>query len=163
MVTTPNQCGTAAPHEPHSWNGATSRYYCSGIQGYVSKPDFLAQGDFLDLGEASSEALDLMLKIMSSDVPKSDVTLQNIRIVIHEFWTQFLEAYAEYGPRTADELGLAGQWGDLHRKVKKLKAPLWEGNKERLTRETPRQVLMDIIGHALLAIDMIDREFEGGR
>lgn len=92
-----------------------------------------------------------------------DETLTHIHVTLHEFWFQFLEAYAEYGSRAADELGLAGQWGDLHRKVKKLKAPLWQGDSTRLTRETPRQVLFDIIGHALLAIDMLDRGFEGGR
>jgi uncharacterized protein YcaQ len=102
----------------------------------------------------------MLLKI---DPNSEDETLSNIRVIIHQFWDQFLPAYAEYGPRAADELGLAGQWGDLHRKVKKLKAPLWEGDKDRLTRETPRQVLYDIIGHALLAIDMIDRGLQDGR
>lgn len=78
-----------------------------------------------------------------------------------EWWNQFIDAYLEYGDGAADELGLAGQWGDLFRKVRKLKPELWEG-KEHLTRETARQVLMDIIGHAFLAIDMIDRGLPGG-
>jgi hypothetical protein len=72
-------------------------------------------------------------------------------------WEKFLEGYREYGEGAADELGLAGQWGDLYRKIKKLKRPLWEGDREALTRESPRQVLQDIIGHALLALDMLER------
>jgi hypothetical protein len=75
----------------------------------------------------------------------------------------FAEGYAEYGPGAADEMGLAGQWGDLYRKIKKLRPVMWEGDAERLTRETPDQILQDIIGHCLLALEMIDRGMEGGR
>jgi hypothetical protein len=76
---------------------------------------------------------------------------------------RFAEGYAEYGPGAADELGLAGQWGDLHRKVGKLKPLMWEGDVERLTRETPQDILRDIIGHCLLALEMIERGFTPGR
>jgi hypothetical protein len=81
--------------------------------------------------------------------------------VIKEASQKFFEAYAEYGDGAADELGLAGQWGDLHRKVKKLKAELWEG-RSTLVREDARAVLFDIIGHSLLAIDMLGRGMSGG-
>lgn len=76
---------------------------------------------------------------------------------------KFAEAYAEYGDSSKDETGLAGQWADLYRKVMKLKAPLWAGQKGRLTREDETQVLQDLIGHALLALKMIDDGKEGGR
>jgi hypothetical protein len=74
----------------------------------------------------------------------------------------FAEGYREYGPGAADELGLAGQWGDLHRKVGKLKRSLWQGN-QNLTREDESAILNDIVGHCLLALDMLRRGFEGGR
>jgi hypothetical protein len=74
----------------------------------------------------------------------------------------FAEGYREYGPGAADELGLAGQWGDLHRKVGKLKRPLWQGD-PNLTREDESAILNDIVGHSLLALDMLRRGFEGGR
>lgn len=77
---------------------------------------------------------------------------------------RFAEGYAEYGPGSADTLGLAGQWGDLHRKVMKLKRSLWNGEgDEYLTRETTEEILQDIIGHSLLALEMLSRGFEGGK
>jgi hypothetical protein len=75
---------------------------------------------------------------------------------------RFAEGYAEYGEGAADELGIAGQWGDLNRKVKKLKGWAWSGGPAP-TRETPQQILQDVIGHCLLALDMIERGMDGGR
>jgi hypothetical protein len=75
---------------------------------------------------------------------------------------RFAEGYAEYGQGAADALGLAGQWGDLHRKVMKLKRPFWAGENS-LTRENADEILHDIIGHCLLALEMMERGFEGGR
>jgi hypothetical protein len=75
----------------------------------------------------------------------------------------FAEGFQEYGPGAADETGLAGQWGELHRKVRKLKPVMWDGEAERLTRETPQEVLRDIVGHCLLALEMYERGFEAGR
>lgn len=76
---------------------------------------------------------------------------------------RFAEGYAEYGPGAADALGIAGQWGDLHRKVMKLKPSLWSGGTSRLTRESETDILNDIIGHSLLALEMIERGMDGGR
>jgi len=75
----------------------------------------------------------------------------------------FAEGFREYGPGAADSLGLAGQWGDLHRKMMKLKRAMWSGEPGSLTRETPQEILRDIIGHCLLALDMYERGFAGGR
>jgi hypothetical protein len=77
--------------------------------------------------------------------------------------TRFAEAYAEYGDSSRDETALAGQWADLYRKVMKLKAPFWSGEKGRLTRESEREVLQDLIGHSLLALVMLADGKEGGR
>ena len=88
--------------------------------------------------------------------------MERIEDIAAEWNIQFAERYNEYGEGAADELGLAGQWGDLYRKIKKLKPELWEGASNRKLAETPRQVLLDIIGHAFLAIDMIDRGMTGG-
>jgi hypothetical protein len=88
--------------------------------------------------------------------------LQRIKDIDHGWYQQFTERFLEYGEGAADELGLAGQWGDLHRKVAKLKRELWCGDDRVQTRESAREVLLDIIGHAFLAIDMIDRGMTGG-
>lgn len=76
---------------------------------------------------------------------------------------RFQDAYIEYGPGAADDLGLAGQWGDLHRKVAKLKRAMWEGDPSYLTRESMPEILQDIIGHCLLALEMVERGLPVGR
>lgn len=76
---------------------------------------------------------------------------------------RFAEGYAEYGPGAADVLGLAGQWGDLHRKIMKLKRAMWSGEDGYLTREAEGDILRDIIGHSLLALEMYSRGLEPGR
>lgn len=91
-----------------------------------------------------------------TDVPDAFVQLST------EALDRFAEGYAEYGPGAADSQGLAGQWGDLYRKVMKLRPSMWVG-KGRLTRETEEDILFDVIGHCLLALEMYARDFEGGR
>ena len=116
------------------------------------------------VGSGSKTGLQLISDLLGREVsPEHQKALNPFLALNHEWWRQFRAAYIEYGPGAADETGLAGQWGDLHRKVKKLKAPLWEGDETRLTRETPRQVLMDLIGHCFLAIEMMDRGLTPGR
>lgn len=60
------------------------------------------------------------------------------------------------GFENADVLGVPGQFGEIWRKIWKLKKGMWD--KEELTGEPVREVLMDLIGHCFLAIDMLDRE-----
>jgi hypothetical protein len=71
---------------------------------------------------------------------------------------------AENGPgwpssaafENADVLGIKGQFAEIWRKIWKLKKGMWDG--ETLVGEQPREILLDLIGHAFLAIDMIDRK-----
>lgn len=107
--------------------------------------------DRLSVAETDDEAPEY------ADLPPQFLRLAN------EALDAFAEGYAEYGPNAADALGLAGQWGDLHRKVMKLKRSLWEGRGDTLTRESETDILRDIIGHCLLALDMIARDMDGGR
>lgn len=102
------------------------------------------------MGESPAETPEV------TDVPDAFVALSM------EALDRFAEGYREYGEGAADALGLAGQWGDLHRKVMKLKSSLWTG-KANLTRETEEDILYDIIGHCLLALEMMARDFTGGR
>lgn len=83
--------------------------------------------------------------------------------IMQDAWARFVVAYAEYGDSSKEETGLAGQWADLYRKIMKLKAPLWAGEKGRLTRENEKDILCDLIGHSLLALEMLQRGAEGGR
>lgn len=88
--------------------------------------------------------------------------MKNFDDILSEWHEQFMVAYKEYGPGAADVLGLAGEWAEMWRKVSKLKRTLWAGQ-DNLVRESAREVLMDLIGHAMLAIDMLDRGMTGGR
>ena len=76
------------------------------------------------------------------------------RTLLPEVEDRMRAATAHYG-ETHKVLGLSGQFADIWRKVGPLKRAMWDG--EQLTREDPRTILMDLIGHCLLSIDMIDR------
>lgn len=62
---------------------------------------------------------------------------------------RFLERNADYGDN-ARELGRAGQFADIWRKVRKLRKAWWDGDK--LTGEQPPEIAEDMIGHLLLAL-----------
>jgi len=64
--------------------------------------------------------------------------------------------YVRSGKDGGDDLGAAGQYAELHRKDGKLRRALWEG--EELIGEQPREILLDMIGHAVKAIRYIDTE-----
>jgi hypothetical protein len=100
---------------------------------------------------------------VENDPDPVDEQLTYVRAVLEGIWDAFTLKYAEYGEGAADALGLAGQWGDLHRKVMKLKRSLWVGDSGYLVSEDERQILADMVGHCLLAIHMIDRGLLGGR
>jgi len=65
----------------------------------------------------------------------------------------FLDKNADYGD-TSFELGLAGQYAELWRKVGKLKGPMWEG-KDDLKFEGMEEIISDLIGHCLLSLYFI--------
>ena len=89
--------------------------------------------------------------------------LAQINEILAGVWADFVKKYSEYGEGAADALGLAGQWGDLHRKVMKLRRSFWVGESGYLVSENERQILADMIGHCLLAMHMLDRDMTGGR
>jgi hypothetical protein len=62
---------------------------------------------------------------------------------------------AQYGD-TFRELGPAGQFSDIWRKVGPLKRALWDG--ETLPSESPTQICYDLIGHCLLTIYLLGEE-----
>jgi hypothetical protein len=62
---------------------------------------------------------------------------------------------AHYGYETHHDLGLRGQYADMYRKWIVLKRVMWDG--ETTVRESLREILMDMIGHSLLTICMLDK------
>lgn len=68
----------------------------------------------------------------------------------------FISKNAGYGEPDGDDLGSAGQWADMHRKIKLIKRHLWD--KEPWTHHEPfEQVCEELIGHLLLTIDFKER------
>lgn len=63
-----------------------------------------------------------------------------------------------YGPDNHNELGLKGQYADMHRKMQPLRRYMWDGQALSLAKESPRQICLDLIGHCLLTISMLDKE-----
>jgi hypothetical protein len=150
-----NNCSSDKPHPPHPWDGEITKYQCMGIMWIVDPLRSTTSG-VPHIGATAAELDFESFAFSTQDLPESQ-SESRLAKQRDAAWESFLAGYREYGEGAADELGLAGQWGDLYRKIKKLKRPLWEGDREALTRESPRQVLQDIIGHALLALDMIER------
>src|SRR5262245_16570135 len=64
-------------------------------------------------------------------------------------------SFQHYGD-TYKELGVQGQFSDIWRKVGPLKRALWEG--KELPGESPREICMDLIGHCLLTVALLDEE-----
>ena len=75
--------------------------------------------------------------------------------ILPTFVQGFVKANLHYGGNNANVLGPAGQFADIWRKIGPLRRALWEG--AELTREGPDQICLDLIGHCLLTIDMIQQ------
>lgn len=58
-----------------------------------------------------------------------------------------------YGEPDGDDLGSKGQFADMHRKWKRIRRHLWDGQPWPETGETFEEVLSDFVGHILLTID----------
>jgi hypothetical protein len=62
---------------------------------------------------------------------------------------QFIKKQMDYGD-SANDLGMEGQYAELHRKIGKLRRAMWEGFP--LVNEGLEEVLMDLVGHCFLAM-----------
>lgn len=62
--------------------------------------------------------------------------------------------FQHYGDNHVN-LGIKGQFADIWRKIQPLKRALWEDRPLRW--ESPREICLDLIGHLLLTIRMIDQ------
>jgi hypothetical protein len=136
-----NHCSTRYPHNAHKWAN-------SGI-------DLIEGNEFWCDGK-SEVATAVEVESALPQLPRRFIDLMDTAM------ERFAEGFVEYGEGAADELGIAGQWGDLNRKAKKLKGWAWNDGPEP-TRESPTEILQDIIGHCLLTLDMIERGLHGGR
>lgn len=63
---------------------------------------------------------------------------------------------ADYGD-VFKELGLRGQYSDMHRKMHKLKKAIWDG--ETLVGEQAEEVLADLFGNVLISLWLMDGKY----
>jgi hypothetical protein len=80
-----------------------------------------------------------------------------IEDLVPEWAHHFIRKNAGYGNMHQD-LGVKAQYVDMHRKVRKLKRALWD--LQDIGDESPREVLLDLIGHCFLTMALIDAEAE---
>jgi hypothetical protein len=77
-------------------------------------------------------------------------------VLIPEVKAHMQKGADHYGEDNHNELGLPGQYADMWRKIKPLKRALWDGLTEGM-KESPREICLDLIGHCLLSIAMLDK------
>lgn len=70
---------------------------------------------------------------------------------------RFLTKSVDYGD-VFNELGLAGQYSDMHRKMYKLKRAMWEGRP--LKGEQPEEILEDLLGNILISLYLYAQDRE---
>lgn len=70
----------------------------------------------------------------------------------------FINKNSAYGEPDGDDLGSRGQYAELHRKWKRLRRHLWDGEPWPEQGESFQMVMYDFIGHILLAIDWKEGE-----
>jgi hypothetical protein len=76
-----------------------------------------------------------------------------INQILPEAVKRFRSKSSDYGD-VFRELGLAGQYSDMHRKMHKLRKVMWEGHE--LKGEPPKEILQDLIGNVLISLYLID-------
>lgn len=84
-----------------------------------------------------------------------------VRRLLVEIEERMLRSAKEYGPKAHRDLGIRGQYADMYRKWIKLRRAMWDGEDTTEWREKPREIILDLIGHSLLTVAMIDREGAG--
>lgn len=68
---------------------------------------------------------------------------------------RFRSKSIDYG-NAFEDLGLAGQYSDMHRKMRKLRKAMW--HEEELHDEQPEEILEDLFGNILISLYLYDRE-----
>lgn len=91
-----------------------------------------------------------------STSPVDKILEEHLPTVVALFRTKARDYSERDGVMAADLLGSAGQFAEIWRKIPKLKKGMWDKNK--LENETVPEILRDIIGHCLLALDSWENE-----
>lgn len=95
---------------------------------------------------------------MQENVQRAELTYV-IGALLPEFEERFRAWNAEYAEHQRD-LGIRGEFANLWRKARKLKAVLWDGVDDSAWREGARTVLFEIVAHAFLMLFDYDKANE---
>ncbi|QNO12870.1 hypothetical protein SEA_SHAKENBAKE_53 [Streptomyces phage ShakeNBake] len=97
-------------------------------------------------------------------VEREEGDSQELVVIAQRIMPEWLELFArknrDYGSGSAYELGVRGQYSDIHRKMIKLKRAMWDG--EQLDFEDTDEIIKDLISHLFLTLHMfgLQREAE---
>jgi hypothetical protein len=80
---------------------------------------------------------------------------QMINQILPDLVQRFRKKSADYGEVFRD-LGIPGQYSDMHRKMHKLRRGMWE--EEQLKGEPVEEILSDLFGNILISLYLIDEE-----
>jgi hypothetical protein len=80
-----------------------------------------------------------------------------IRIHVPKVLEKFGIKNRGYKSESQYGLGLKGEFANINRKTGKLYQGIWQGDPAAFESESCEEVLMDMIGHCLLALDYLDR------
>lgn len=83
-----------------------------------------------------------------------------IERILPELVSRLRTKSADYGD-VFMELGIKGQYSDMHRKMRKLKKALWDG--EDLKGEQADEILSDLFGNVLIALYLMLHEHDAER
>jgi hypothetical protein len=97
------------------------------------------------------------------NIPVRERTLNILRGPAAESLREFLRMQQQYQD-TDQALGAQGQFSEIYHDTAKLKRMIWDRrNPQSVTVGEVEQTLMSLIGHALLAIDLIREGNKDGR
>jgi hypothetical protein len=84
----------------------------------------------------------------------ADSTRHMVTKLLPELAQKVMRDADHYGGLNHRDLGQRGQFVEINGKIGPLRRALWEGHPT--VREPVREMAMDLIGHCLLLIEMID-------
>lgn len=93
--------------------------------------------------------------VIQIDNPPSDQAAVILFRLMTNWVQEFMSKNADYGDTSA-QLGAAGQYAELWRKVGKLKGPLWDG--KELNHEQADEIVRDLIGHCFLTLLFLEED-----
>lgn len=97
-------------------------------------------------------------------VEREEGDSQELVVIAQRIMPEWLALFArknrDYGSGSAYELGVRGQYSDIHRKMIKLKRAMWDGHE--LDFEDTDEIIKDLISHLFLTLHMfgLQREAE---